>query len=208
MGGHLRRVAELLRDLIAQLIQVIDDLTTRVFFQSEPLSSQNLSETAWFRQLTPLVFATRSWHPLVMEINGIAHVILTVRDVARSHDFYRPLLTMFGMTCVMDTPVYVYYVGGRTALGLRPASDDEPFSQSRVGLHHLCFRARSREDVDAVHHALPAGTRVVHAPEQGPWVPGYYSVLFEDPDGIRLEVNFVPGKGVLDPNIQRARDAP
>ena len=27
--------------------------------------------------------------------------------------------------------------------------------------------------------------------------PGYYSVLFEDPDGIRLEVCFVPGAGLL-----------
>ena len=27
--------------------------------------------------------------------------------------------------------------------------------------------------------------------------PGYYYVLFEDPDGIRLEVNFVPGVGLL-----------
>ena len=25
----------------------------------------------------------------------------------------------------------------------------------------------------------------------------YYSVLFEDPDGIRLEINHVPGKGLL-----------
>jgi hypothetical protein len=30
-----------------------------------------------------------------------------------------------------------------------------------------------------------------------PWAPGYYYVLFEDPDGIRLEVNFVPGAGLL-----------
>ena len=29
------------------------------------------------------------------------------------------------------------------------------------------------------------------------WAPGYYYVLFEDPDGIRLEVNFVPGAGLL-----------
>ena len=32
----------------------------------------------------------------------------------------------------------------------------------------------------------------------GAWAPGYYSVLFEDPDGIRLEMNFVPGKGLLE----------
>jgi hypothetical protein len=38
---------------------------------------------------------------------------------------------------------------------------------------------------------------VVHPPEEGRWAPGYYSVLFEDPVGIRLEVNHVPGKGVF-----------
>jgi catechol 2,3-dioxygenase-like lactoylglutathione lyase family enzyme len=143
-----------------------------------------------------------------MDINGIAHVILSVRDIARSRAFYAPLAQRFGMVCVVDTDVYVYWVGGRTALGLRPTEDAEPFSQARVGLHHLCFRARSREDVDAVHAALPSGTRVVRAPEDGPWVSGYYSTLFEDPDGIRIEVNYVPGKGVLDPNLTRAPDAP
>ena len=54
-------------------------------------------------------------------------------------------------------------------------------------------------------HALVVslGAHVVHAPEDGPWVPGYYSVLFEDPDGIRLEVNHVPGKGVFEPGVTR-----
>ena len=45
--------------------------------------------------------------------------------------------------------------------------------------------------------ACRLGATIVHAPEDGPWAPGYYSVLFEDPDGIRLEVNHVPGKGLL-----------
>ena len=38
---------------------------------------------------------------------------------------------------------------------------------------------------------------IVRAPEEGSWAPGYYYVLFEDPDGIRLEVCFVPGAGLL-----------
>jgi hypothetical protein len=38
---------------------------------------------------------------------------------------------------------------------------------------------------------------IVHPPEDGEFAPGYYSVLFEDPDGIRLEINYVPGKGLL-----------
>jgi len=37
----------------------------------------------------------------------------------------------------------------------------------------------------------------VHPPEEARWAPGYYSVLFEDPDGLRLDANFVPRKGNL-----------
>jgi catechol 2,3-dioxygenase-like lactoylglutathione lyase family enzyme len=67
-----------------------------------------------------------------------------------------------------------------------------------VGLHHLCFRARDRGDVDSLHGFLQeVGAKIVHPPEEGTWAPGYYSVLFEDPDGIRLEMNHVPGPGLL-----------
>ena len=74
-----------------------------------------------------------------------------------------------------------------------------PFDQKRVGLHHVCLRAREREQIDEIHEfakGLPGAT-VVHEPREDGFAPGYYSVLLEDPDGIRLEVNFVPGKGHL-----------
>jgi catechol 2,3-dioxygenase-like lactoylglutathione lyase family enzyme len=136
-----------------------------------------------------------------MEINGIAHVIFTVADFERCRAFYGRLLPFFGMRPVADAPNFFYCVGGRTALGIEPAGDahkHERFVQSRPGLHHVCFRVRERGDVDAVHRELVAmGATIVHPPEEGPWAPGYYSVLFEDPEGIRLEVNHVPGKGLL-----------
>lgn len=31
--------------------------------------------------------------------------------------------------------------------------------------------------------------------EPGPFWPGYYSVVFEDPDGTRLEMNYIPEEG-------------
>ena len=37
----------------------------------------------------------------------------------------------------------------------------------------------------------------MRGPEVRDWAPWYYYVLFEDPDGIRLEVNHVPGTGLL-----------
>src|SRR5258708_32208623 len=79
-----------------------------------------------------------------------------------------------------------------------PARAGERSVQQRVGLHPLCLRARSREDVEKCAPLLSEmGAPTVRGPAEDTWAPGYYSVLFEDPDGIRLEVNFVPGAGVL-----------
>lgn len=136
-----------------------------------------------------------------MEINGLAHVMLTVSDFDACRPFYEKLFAFLGLKPLVDTDGMLYCVGGRTAVGIVKAEDryrDERFVQLRVGLHHLCFRARERGDVDALHEFLVGiGAKIVHPPEEGPWAPGYYSVLFEDPDGIRLEMNHVPGRGLL-----------
>ncbi|HEX7836559.1 MAG TPA: VOC family protein [Kofleriaceae bacterium] len=141
-----------------------------------------------------------------MEINGIAHVQLTVSNFEACARFYAPLMELFEMALVFDDNDVKYWVGGRTAIAITRCGErhrSERFVQDRVGLHHLCFRARSREDVDRVFELLQQlEAPIVHPPEDGPWARGYYSVLFEDPDGIRLEVNHVPGKGNLDPAIK------
>ncbi len=137
----------------------------------------------------------------MIDINGVAHVILTVSDFPRSRAFYARLLPAFGMKPVFDGPKFTYFVGARTAIGIEPCDEahrGERFVQQRVGLHHLCLRARSRDDVDRTAALLrEMDATIVRAPTDGSWAPGYYSVLFEDPDGIRLEVNYVPGAGVL-----------
>jgi catechol 2,3-dioxygenase-like lactoylglutathione lyase family enzyme len=134
--------------------------------------------------------------------NGIAHIQLTVKNVSRSRPFYHKLLVeLFGMTIQYDAPEVFYCIGGRTGVLIRaakPNHQDTDFDQWRVGLHHFCFRLRSAEDVRALHDGMAAfGAKIIRAPEDGPWAPGYYSVLFEDPDGIRIEANFVPGAGNL-----------
>jgi hypothetical protein len=53
-------------------------------------------------------------------------------------------------------------------------------------------------DSDQVYYCIGGRTAVaIRAPREDQWAPGYYSLLFEDPDGIRLELNHVPGKGLL-----------
>jgi catechol 2,3-dioxygenase-like lactoylglutathione lyase family enzyme len=138
-----------------------------------------------------------------VEVNGIAHIQLTVNDPERCVPFWEKLCHFLGMQTLIRGEGVVYCIGGRTGIlvrGAPPEKRGSRFDQDRAGLHHLCFRARSREDVDAVHRFLvdELGARIVHPPEEGTqFAPGYYSVLFEDPDGIRVELNFVPGRGHL-----------
>jgi len=138
---------------------------------------------------------------MTIEINGMAHVMLTVVHFEAARAFYGELLPQFGMKVVFDGDRLFYCVGGRTAIGIQPcdpAYADQHFVQRRVGLHHLCLRARSREDVDKLAEALRRmSATIIRGPEEGTWAPGYYFVLFEDPDGIRLEMCFVPGAGLL-----------
>jgi len=137
----------------------------------------------------------------VIEVNGIAHLVLTVNRFEACVAFYDRLMPQLGLPAVHRDEAFVYYVGGRTAVAIRKVEarhEDEDHDPARPGLHHLCFRARSREDVDELYaFLLQIGARMVRAPEEGPWAPGYYSLSFLDPAGIRHEVNHVPGKGVL-----------
>jgi catechol 2,3-dioxygenase-like lactoylglutathione lyase family enzyme len=140
---------------------------------------------------------------MTVEVNGIAHIQLTVNDPDRCVPFWEKLCHFLEMKTLIKGEGVVYCIGSRTGILVRGAPKDKrdrPFDQDRPGLHHLCFRARNREDIDTIF-AFVSGelkARIIHPPEDGKqFAPGYYSVLFEDPDGIRVEVNFVPGKGHL-----------
>jgi catechol 2,3-dioxygenase-like lactoylglutathione lyase family enzyme len=137
---------------------------------------------------------------MAIDINGIAHVQLTVADPDHCVPFWERLCHFMGMQSLIRGDGIVYCIGGRTGVLVRGAPADKrdrPFDQDRPGLHHVCFRARSREDVDAVHAFArdELGAKIVHGPQEDGFAPGYYSVLFEDPDGIRVELNHVPGAG-------------
>lgn len=137
-------------------------------------------------------------------VNGMAHVALSVSNFEDSKNFYKELLPFLGLKLVYDGENSVYHVGARTALLIQKCDQKfagKKFIQGTIGLHHLCFRARTKRDVNLVAKKLfNMGAFIDRGPTEGPWVKGYYYIVFEDPDGIRLEVNYVPGAGVLDKN--------
>jgi catechol 2,3-dioxygenase-like lactoylglutathione lyase family enzyme len=102
-------------------------------------------------------------------------VILTVSRFEVAREFYRKLRPEFGMKPVFDGDKLFYCVGARTAIGIEPcdpALAGERFVQRRVGLHHLCLRARSRDDVDRCAALLKEmNATIVRGPMEGSWAP-------------------------------------
>ena len=110
-----------------------------------------------------------------MEINGVAHTFITVGNFAAARAFYAQLLPFLGLKVVADTVNTFYCVGGRTGFGIHAPSAEfagQRFRQGSVGLHHHCFRARERADIDEAHEFLKKiGARIVHAPQQDAFAP-------------------------------------
>ena len=138
---------------------------------------------------------------MTVSVNGIAHIQLTISKPEKSLPFWEKLLHFLEMETLLKSDNSLYCIGSRTGILVREAPADkldDHFDQDRPGLHHLCFRARSKADVDKIGQFVTTelNATVVHSAEDGSqFAPGYYSVLFEDPGGIRIEVNHVPGKG-------------
>lgn len=145
-------------------------------------------------------------------ITGMAHIVVVLDQWETSTPFYRSLFDFLGFSCVADTDrghgnydrtPFLYYVGGRTAVGFHKSVGEfegVPFNQNRAGLHHWCLRARSAEAIDEVEahfheHLRGLGGKLVRPAQGGGWAPGYYSILMEDPEGQRVELNHVPGRG-------------
>ena len=65
----------------------------------------------------------------------------------------------------------------------------QAFHKRRVGLREIAFRADSRAQIDELAREIePNGGKILDPPREYAYRPGYYSVFFSDPSGIKLEV--------------------
>ena len=151
---------------------------------------------------------------MTVEVNGIAHIQMTVNDIDRCMPFWEKFCHFLEMKTLVKNETTLYCIGSRTGILIREAPKDKKnvrFDQDTSGLHHFCFRAKAKEDVDAIASFVKqeVDAKIIHEAEDGShFAPGYYSILFEDPDGIRVEVNHVPGKGHFGGKGRLAPDGP
>jgi len=130
------------------------------------------------------------------------HIDLNVADLPASKAVYGPVLEFLGYRCVKDTSTGCEWDlgpdGHGASLGLRlcdPALRQQSHQRYAPGLHHLAWRAASRDEVDRLHDLLVAqGITIRDPPAHYPQYSGdYYAVFFEDPDGMKLELVHAPG---------------
>jgi glyoxylase I family protein len=131
---------------------------------------------------------------------GLHHVDVVVSSLERSLPLYRELLQPLGYVeayeAVGEHGEPIWYLDGDgvgASLGIREAQSVAKHDRYAVGLHHLAFEASSRETVDERYRwARDRGLEIENEPREWPYLPGYYATFFHDPDGIKLEVVFVP----------------
>jgi glyoxylase I family protein len=138
--------------------------------------------------------------PAVPSVSGVHHVFLSVKDLPRSRAFYAALMPRLGYPGIWEVenaPV-LGFLGAGGSFWIKQADAryaGDTFSKDRVGLSEVAFRAESRAQVDALAADLPSfGGKLLDSPREYPeYVPGYYAVFFADPDGIKLELVYIPG---------------
>ena len=128
-----------------------------------------------------------------IEPQEIGHVVLRVRDLARSTAFYEGIL---GFRKIGEIPGRMAFFTATGAnhhdLALQAVGPNAPTpGPGAVGLYHIAVRLPSDDHVRRAYHKLvDAGAEVVGSSDHGV----SHSLYLKDPDGIEIELYAdVPG---------------
>jgi len=130
-----------------------------------------------------------TWIP----VTGIDHIYIAVSDMKRSEQFYDILfLSVLGFrknAFFIEKDPHIHYYNRLFGYVLRPARMFRQHDSYAPGLHHLCLRVDSIEDVHSVAQLLQeagiASAQPAHFPE---YAPDYWATWFTDPDDLRIEI--------------------
>ena len=129
-----------------------------------------------------------------VDVLGIDHVYVTVRDLAVAERFYdRLMIDVLGYrkaSAPIGGDPHRHYYNRHFGFSIRPARPNTPAHDPYApGLHHFCFRVANETAVDQAARELEAAGIAASAPRYYPEYDGDYSATFcEDPDGVRLEI--------------------
>lgn len=122
------------------------------------------------------------------------HVEINVSDLARSRGFWQWLLCdELGYEVYQEWPKGVSFRFGQTYIVFVQTEEKHlvaGYNRCRTGLNHLAFHARSKSHVDDLTAKLRERGIIILYADRHPHAGGLesYTVFFEDPDRIKVEV--------------------
>ncbi|KAG0091458.1 hypothetical protein BGZ93_008815 [Podila epicladia] len=142
--------------------------------------------------------------PLRGSAHHISLSVANMKDSVKFYDFFCRELLGFETLHIMDEHA-MWFRYGATAIGISPGTAVQ-HHKFNPGLHHLAFNLDNRAEVDEAYtkitkfYADNEGVdlgKILDAPAEYPYMPGYYAVFFTDPDGIKLELVYTPAEAYL-----------
>lgn len=130
-------------------------------------------------------------------MSKLSHIEIYVTNYAKSIRFYDKFLIPLGWKRLVCQESHTTFSDGETKIVLCPTDPKfvrHGYHRKRTGLNHLAFYAESKKHVDEIYNdvLVPAGIDCLYE-KQPNGDDNYYSLFFEDPDRIKLEIVFAPG---------------
>ena len=119
-----------------------------------------------------------------MQLEGIDHVAIGVRDVERSAKWYIEVLGFERLHEGMWNGVPTFIGKGNTGIALFPAShESKPSNRREIRMLHLAFRANRENFLAAQRELEKCGIEFEFQDHEIT-----HSIYFRDPDGHQLEI--------------------
>lgn len=132
----------------------------------------------------------------------IDHIQITVKDLKVAEKFYDNFLPIIGFDIKRKVTAFIKehdfhvieYTHDLLAFAItspRKSFENDTINRRKPGaLHHLAFKADSRQEVDRAYEELvKIGANIVSKPEIHPeYGESYYAVYFKDMENIKYEI--------------------
>ena len=132
----------------------------------------------------------------------IDHIQITVKDMSIAEPFYDKFLPILGfdisrkVSAVIEEHDFYVVEYSHPLLAFAITSPRSAFVNDAIhrrkpgSLHHLAFKAESRNEVDRLYLKLKEiGAAIVSSPKIFPeYGADYYAVFFKDMEGIKYEI--------------------
>lgn len=123
----------------------------------------------------------------------IHHIEIYVSSLSQSSKFWEWFLNELGYEPYQKWEAGISFKYDKTYLVFVQVEErftDIGYNRCRVGLNHLAFHAKSKQQVDDITNTLLEKGIPILYQDKHPYAGGqnYYAVFFEDPDRIKVEL--------------------